>query len=276
MTIDQANFRNHIAKNQLILANDGKDGNSKQVVEYNTDFFVEERENSLKSAKVIVPLVLSIVNARSVVDVGCGVGAFLHEFRNLGIGEIMGIDGTIPGQDLLLIPEAQMLNRDLSKPLKLDKKFDLVVSLEVAEHLDPEFADVFISNLTEAGDVILFSAAIPGQGGTHHMNEQWPSYWAEKFERHGFQAIDCIRPLIWDNEGVDLIYAQNTVLYARKDVIQEGLLIRTENNLSRNYPLSLIHPRFYAGKTANSLKIYNALLRRMIQFSQELFRKVRA
>ena len=275
MTIEQVHSQNQIANRRMVPSENLSSENSEGAIEYNSDFFVEERENSLKSARVMVPLVLSIVKAKSVLDVGCGVGAFLHEFKNQGVGEILGIDGTIPSQDLLLIPEAQLIKRDIGKLFKLEKKFDLVVSLEVAEHLEPEFAELFVSNLTEAGDVILFSAAIPGQGGTHHVNEQWPSYWAERFERHGFQAIDCIRPLIWNNEEVDLIYAQNTILYVKKESMGRINFQSIVATNSGKTPLALVHPKLYTMKNGFSLRIYNPFLRKFIQFSQNLSKRIR-
>lgn len=96
----------------------------------------------------------------------------------------------------------------------LDKKFDLVESLEVAEHLSPCRAYNFVEELTELGDVILFSAAISGQGGVNHVNEQMQSYWAEKFLQFGYVGIDCVRPKIWNNRNVDSWYRQNILIYA--------------------------------------------------------------
>ena len=97
----------------------------------------------------------------------------------------------------------------------LNRRFGLVESLEVAEHLSPKRADSFIEDLTNLGDVILFSAAIAGQGGTHHINEQMQSYWAKKFENLGYVGIDYIRPLIWNNSSVEWWYRQNILIYCK-------------------------------------------------------------
>ena len=67
--------------------------------------------------------------------------------------------------------------------------------------------------MTKLGDVILFSAAVLGQGGTNHVNEQMPSYWAKKFLRLGYVGIDCIRPEVWENYKVQVWYRQNTLMY---------------------------------------------------------------
>ena len=113
----------------------------------------------------------------------------------------------------------------------LGRTFDLVQTLEVAEHLDEASADTFVDSLARHGDTILFSAAIPGQGGTHHVNEQWPSYWAEKFARAGYTAYDVIRPRIWADPQVQVWYRQNMLLFARSRVF-EGAQPR----------LDLVHP----------------------------------
>src|SRR5438034_7185725 len=52
-------------------------------------------------------------------------------------------------------------------------------------------------------------------GGTHHINEQWPSYWIAFFQENGFQALDCIRPSIWNNEKVAWWYAQNMFAFIK-------------------------------------------------------------
>src|SRR6185437_3265527 len=93
------------------------------------------------------------------------------------------------------------------------RRFDLACSLEVAEHLPRERASDFVGLLTRSAPIVLFSAAIPGQGGNHHINEQWQSYWSELFRSRSFQAFDCIRPIVYGNPAVDWWYRQNTIVY---------------------------------------------------------------
>ena len=104
---------------------------------------------------------------------------------------------------------------DLAQPLQIDRRFDLALSLEVAEHLPPECGSEFVQTLTDLSSVILFSAAIPFQGGTDHLNEQWPEYWADRFDARGYVPIDCIRRRIWRNEDVEWWYAQNLMFFVR-------------------------------------------------------------
>jgi hypothetical protein len=115
--------------------------------------------------------------------------------------------------------------------------------MEVAEHLPESRAASFIKSLTSLGPVILFSAAIPYQGGDGHINEQWPGYWAELFARSGFLAIDCIRPRIWDNEQVAYYYAQNSVIYVNRDRLDDYPLLRQEYERNPSSPRPLVHPR---------------------------------
>jgi hypothetical protein len=164
----------------------------------------------------------------------------LSVFAKLGCVDILGVDGNYVDRRSLQIPKEQLRAANLSRALALSRTFDLATSLEVAEHLPPESAEGFIAGITKLAPVVLFSAAIPHQGGTDHVNERWPQYWADLFKRHGFDAIDCIRSEIWDNEEVEWWYAQNTILYAN----EAGL--KAHPNLSQfnsSVGLSVVHPR---------------------------------
>ncbi len=90
----------------------------------------------------------------------------------------------------------------------------MVQSLEVAEHLPPTTAETFVKCLCSHADVVLFSAAQPGQGGERHVNERKPSYWAGLFAANGFNAYDSIRPLLAENKVVAPWYRFNTLLFA--------------------------------------------------------------
>lgn len=247
---------------------------SNDIANYDSNFFKGESQSSIKSAKIIVPLVQSIVNPRSVLDVGCGVGAFLKEFEKNGVEDILGVDNTVASSEFLQIEKDKIMQYDICKPLEFSKKFDLVISLEVGEHLDPQYSETYIKNLTAAGDIILFSAAIPGQGGKHHVNEQWPKYWARIFERHGFKAVDCIRPIIWNNEDIDLIYAQNSLLYVKKGNLEKINLKSIQDSNVETFPLSLVHPRLYQFSKENSIRIYNTALRNFIRILQNIYKHI--
>ena len=215
---------------------------------YSTRYYEGLKEDSLGSARAVVPIVLGLFAPKTVVDVGCGSGTWAKVYAENGC-EILGIDGEIVQADQLLIPPSQFIRKDLSQPLALDRRFDLVNCLEVAEHLDGSHADTFVRDLCQLGDVLFFSAAVPGQGGTHHVNEQWPSYWLPKFEAQGFQAIDCIRHQIWGNSSVAWWYVQNAFAFVKKTRLQD---FPKAQQAARPWPTDLVHPRAYVRATVPS------------------------
>ncbi len=154
----------------------------------------------------------------------------------------MGVDGDYVDRTLLEIPAERFVPLDLSEAFDLGRTFDLALSLEVAEHLPGDAANEFVASLVRHAPTILFSAAIPGQGGTDHLNEQWPDYWAEKFAAHGYMAVDAIRPRIWADPAIEFWYAQNAILYLREDTVSGALRRRVVDDLGA---LSLVHPRLF-------------------------------
>jgi SAM-dependent methyltransferase len=169
-----------------------------------------------KSALEVVPILVDLFKPKSVVDIGCGLGDWLSTFQKNGVEKILGVDGNWVNKNNLYIKEDHFLEQNLTIPLRLNQKFDLAMSLEVAEHLPESAADTFIETLTNLSDNIVFSAAVPNQGGQNHINEQWHTYWIEKFEQKGFYCHDIIRPLIWDNEKVEWWYKQNILHFTKK------------------------------------------------------------
>jgi hypothetical protein len=168
------------------------------------------------------------------------VGTWLSVFREHGVGAILGIDGDYVDATLLRIRPDEFLAHDLETPLNVDRSFDLVLSLEVAEHLPEACAETFVESLTRLGPVVLFSAAVPFQGGIHHINEQWPGYWAELFSRRGYRAFDSIRPRVWDDKRVLWWYAQNSLLFVDRRCLDRYPRLPDE---PERPPLALIHPR---------------------------------
>ena len=179
--------------------------------------FERQQQRSRIAAGAIIPLVLQATSARSVVDVGCGVGTWLAACAENGIEDYLGIDGYHVDADLLQIPRQHFRTADLREPLTLDRSYDLALSVEVAEHLPPEAGPALVKQLTGAAPAVLFSAAIPGQTGPGHINERWQSYWADLFARNGLFPVDRIRPAIWSLDEIPFWYRQNVILYLRRD-----------------------------------------------------------
>ena len=117
------------------------------------------------------------------------------------------------------------------------------MSLEVAEHLPAEIAPAFVASMVAHGNAVLFSAAIPFQGGAGHVNERWPSYWADLFLVHGFVPVDVVRPAVWADEQVAFWYAQNTVLYVDRNHPRVDAL--RDRDAHGEHPLDVVHPALH-------------------------------
>ncbi|MEG5063534.1 glycosyltransferase [Microcoleus sp. B3-A4] len=215
---------------------------------YTRDFDQLIGEGARSSAREIIPLLLDLLQPilpKSVVDVGCGTGSWLAAFHKLGIADCLGIDGDYVDRTLLEIPLNQFKSYDLKQPLQVERKFDLAISLEVGEHLPSTCAENFVNSLTKLAPVILFSAAIPFQGGVEHVNEQWPQYWAYYFQQNGFAVIDCLRKKIWNNEKVEPWYAQNILIFVKQEYLSKyPRLVNEYQNTDLNQ-LAIVHPKIY-------------------------------
>lgn len=209
---------------------------------YDEHFFSIHDAGSLRSAERILPLVLDRATVKSALDVGCGHGTWTKVLLDLGV-DATGVDGDYVDRRALMIPADRFWPVDLADTdaLKTTKQVDLVVCMEVAEHLPEDVADPLISYLTASAPLVLFSAAIPRQGGTGHTNEQWQSYWLTRFKDRGFAAYDIIRPMVWEDRRVDTWYSQNTLLYASETAAADlGLTSNDGPTL-----VDVVHPRLH-------------------------------
>jgi hypothetical protein len=196
---------------------------------------------SIKSADAIVPMVMELVAPSSVVDFGSGTGAWLASFQRAGAKTVLGLEGGRPNASQLLIDPQFVEAVDFEQPVDLGRRFDLAMTVEVAEHLPARHATQFVESVARHSDVVLFSAAVPRQGGAHHLNEQWPSYWADLFAKHEFECFDPLRALIWSDERIDWWYRQNVVMFARNDVADRLRL----SGHQAGPPRHLVHPGLY-------------------------------
>jgi SAM-dependent methyltransferase len=215
----------------------------KEFTSYSEKFFVGQKDLSYKSAQQVIPIVQQFVPIRSVCDVGCGVGTWLRAFLEAGVQDIVGLDGYYVDKDLLEIPGSSFHEADLRQPLRLDRSFDIAMSIEVAEHLPESRSISFVEDLTRLAPVVLFSAAIPRQGGTAHINEQWQSHWAAIFAQYDFVTCDVLRPLIWNNADIARWYRQNILLFCRRDFLPKVPKLTTRQDDA--LPLSVVHPQQY-------------------------------
>jgi SAM-dependent methyltransferase len=214
------------------------------MVSYSELFYSQMRGSNMKSAEVIVPIALAYVPAKMMVDVGCGEGLWAGVFAKYGV-DSYGVDGSWVQIDKLQIPHTHFFAKDLEKPFALDKGFDLAVSLEVAEHLTSGAADSFVRSIVAMAPVILFSAAIPLQGGSRHINEQWPRYWTDIFKKYGYIPVDCIRRKVWDDERVSFFYAQNIVFFVKESTLSQYPKLKAEVEAGNGSIPAFVHPYMY-------------------------------
>lgn len=220
--------------------------------EYNKAFYRDQMKQSKISASHIIPILHQYLTPRSVVDIGCGCGSWLSEFKRFGAKKVLGVDGAYVDRDMLEIEPSEFLVNDLNQCFALDvsERYDLAVSLEVAEHIEPCNSEQFVAFLAGLSDIVLFSAALPYQGGTSHVNENWLEYWAILFREHGYVPIDCIRPVIWTDNDICWWYRQNIILFVEEAVAKEkfGQIPGDAATL-----LSYVHPELFLDVCNRSL-----------------------
>jgi SAM-dependent methyltransferase len=216
---------------------------------YPADFYANRRAHTAHAAGRIFAALPERLLRNRVADIGCGTGTFLVAS---GASYQFGIEGNWVTPDMLDAPdivfESQNLEQRFTGP-----RVDLVLSLEVAEHLSPLRAESFVADLVAMAPAVLFSAAIPGQGGVGHLNEQWPSYWAAHFATHGYKPYDVLRDKIWTDEAVPAWYRQNAILFLDDETAAALALTASDPAL-----LDRVHPAFWA-RANRELKYANAL-----------------
>jgi SAM-dependent methyltransferase len=226
---------------------------------YHAHFFQDQAVSSLQSARAVVPLVQEMFRPQRVVDVGCGVGGWLTTFREIGVEDVLGIDGDYVNRSQLLIPSDRFVAHNLEEPLPDLGRFDLAMSLEVAEHLPAYCAPGFVASLTRLAPVVLFSAAVPLQGGENHLNEQWPEYWESLFRERGYQMVDLLRRRIWQDERIDWWYRQNLILFVNEPVLSQHPEFSPSRIDGKDDRLMLINRRILQAHLDQALSLRHVL-----------------
>lgn len=224
---------------------------------YDQAFYDAQKEGSLRSARKFLSLLWGMHTPNSVVDLGCGAGTWLKAAGELGAARLVGFDGRWNSQSNMLDPRIEFHPVDLDEPLPMQERFDMAMSLEVAEHLHPESSEKFVRTLVGLSDVVLFSAAYIDQGGTNHINERLHSDWAEFFAAHDYGVFDLFRQTFWGDREVDTCYAQNVFLYVKRGCPLYQSLVASGRQEIRQLPfLNCVHPVLYdvARKRGRSLR----------------------
>jgi SAM-dependent methyltransferase len=211
---------------------------------YDETFYNTYAAYSSGSAGKVVPHLVQLFSPKSVVDVGCGIGTWLSVFKKQGVDDIIGIDGDYVNRNQLLFDQQYFVSHDLTKPLPRDKvrRFDLAISLEVGEHLPASAASQFVDTMVSLAPIVCFSAAIPHQGGTYHINEQWQNYWAKLFMQKGYVTVDFLRSQIWGDPQVEYYYSQNSLIYIEASHIERYPSLKNYVVCADNQILSRVHP----------------------------------
>ncbi len=203
--------------------------------------FYKRRFNDPISAyrDVFLEILAMFPHIGSAVDIGCGAGGWLAALDQLGIKNFLGVDGPWVPKGLSHIPPEKFMIHDLAESFPVVGRYDLAISLEVAEHFMPERAEAFVAYLTERADIVLFAAAIPKQGGTRHYNEQFPSFWAKLFEQNGFMLLDIMRRKFWAHDTLPVWYKQNLLVAVKKGAqLPQGVT-------GKETPWDIVHPEMY-------------------------------
>lgn len=190
--------------------------------------------HNTNAPKIVVPYIMELFKPTSVIDIGCGLGAWLKIFEEYGIEDYRGIDGHYLDIKQVICDKNKIQLDDLENPKKANRKYDIVISLEVAEHLSNNSSDKFVDLLTSYSDNIVFSAAIPFQGGMNHINEQWMDYWAKKFESRGYKIYDIFRNHFWNENKLEFWYRQN-MFFISKNEFDFG-------DKELKLPYNIVHP----------------------------------
>lgn len=236
---------------------------------YGDEFYHSQMEGSYRSARRYVEFLTSFYAPRNVVDVGCGRGTWLKAFKEQGAGLAVGLDGDWNNQANMVDQSILFEAVDLNEPIVLPDgaRFDLAVSLEVAEHLKESSAPTFVKSLTDLSDVIMFGAAYTRQGGTNHINEQPHTYWARLFHDQGYVVFDLFRPRFWGASDVEYWYQQNTFLYVKAGhPLVEHLCKKQMPPLENMAFMDCVHPLLYrmrlsqANLNADQILAYTRLL----------------
>lgn len=203
-----------------------------------------------RSQDMLLKAVHDMVPFASVADFGTGRGTWLKSAIDMGVTDVRGYDIPEIPVEQRQFPAECYFPADLGKPVAIERSFDLAISTEVAEHLPKEHAAIFIANVASASDIVLFSAAIPYQGGAGHCNENWVEYWAKLFTPHGFECFDLLRLPYWNEAAIRSYYRQNVLIFAKGTAAQT---LRDKGHAPSPNAPSLVHPEQYLKSIGRAL-----------------------
>ncbi|MEM8591246.1 MAG: methyltransferase domain-containing protein [Pseudomonadota bacterium] len=198
------------------------------------------RDRRLQNGQYLADVLFPLLKPGTVIDLGCGLGYFLKAMADYG-AEVSPVDNAWVKDLNVEVALEKYRFHDLDTPYADTKRYDLATSFEVAEHLKPERSEAFVEELCALSDVVAFSAAIPGQGGSGHINLRWQSEWATLFEAQGYKCFDAIRSRMAEREDAFFWFRQNAYLFIKDGTpVPEGvagtqIAPQAANVISRNF-----------------------------------------
>ena len=187
---------------------------------YNKTYYTYVDKMARESADTIAEVIISNYSPKSVIDIGCGTGAAMDSLRRRGVA-VYGLEYSSHALAMCKARGLDVEKYDIEsgKMPEISMRFDVVLCAEVAEHVKPEFADALVSLASQFADRVLFTAAVPGQGGgVDHVNEQPNSYWVQKFALLGYTYLEeaSLQNRVYlQNMKSASFYAQNLMLFKK-------------------------------------------------------------
>jgi SAM-dependent methyltransferase len=182
---------------------------------YDAEFYAHTDEVHAPMYSRLADSIYERLHPKSAVDVGCGTGFILARLAERGV-EVRGIEGSRHAIEASPLAD-RIVRANLEREVPNLGRFDLAVCIEVAEHLPRRVAPALVEGLAAMSDRVLFTAARPGQGGTHHVNEQLPEFWLDLFARHDLRESPLTQALRDDVREIPepAWMAQNLLLFER-------------------------------------------------------------
>ena len=213
----------------------------KQKYAYTKEFYESVDLRATETAEIVFKVVNSFIEVRSIVDAGCGSGAWVRSSIKEGAKKAYGVD---LGSSLALIKKNESFREILAdgRLVLIERDFvhnpdadipsaDLAICLEVVEHLPEDVAKSLVHRLTEASNFIVFSAAQPGQGGTYHINERPIQYWVKEFAKYEVEPYDPFRETLMKNPRIPRFYSLNMLLFVAKGAENFEVKIKNHSGL---------------------------------------------